>query len=190
MVCGFFCDTGAIRGLCDNFDYHHKPCEFFFDKYPIGTYKYYIHYLVEDEINHQINMLLKEASRNPMEKLRFAYLRKVQRCVDKCIKKFQLFQCEKDDEDDLNCLIIKIQTIIGFDTPQRRNDVEIVSNSIMWSLSNSHQLSTLITVDRRDIADNIKKKGILKAGEKCLSKGKKLEIIYLPDYYAGKNPSK
>mgnify|MGYP001011239675 CR=1 FL=1 len=190
MECGFFCDTGAIIGVCDKQDTHHESCKFFFDKYPIDSYNYYISETVKNELEHRKTKIAKDALRDYPQNLIFhSYIRSVQRYMDQYIKKMKPFDCNDFSlsyQERLNELILELQGVIGYKTPNQVNDTEITANAIIWSMIKNYTLSQLITVDKKDLCN--KQEKIIKTCERSLKEKINLRMIYLPHYYYKKQP--
>lgn len=184
MSCGFFCDTGVIRGLCDKLDAHNESCEFFFDKYPIETFEYVIPTTVINELNYFKYKQTKEAARNPLHKIYFSYIRLVQQYIDLYISQMTHFECPETEKNNLNDVIVSIQPIIGFDTHNKQNDIQITAEAIIWSEGSRNESNSLITVDKRDIY--YKKDKIIRICKKNLQCDLQIYFVYLPRYFKEK----
>lgn len=180
MNCGFFCDTGFIRGLCDKLDFHNSSCELFSSNYPIESYEYVVSQTVVNELNYYKYKLTKNASRNPMEKIYFNYIRLVQQYIDLYLDQMERYSCSELEKEDLNKVIICIQPIIGFDSHNQQNDIQITADAIIWSKNSNNNTNSLLTVDKKDIYRNSKK--IIKESEKGLGNRLNIDFIYVPFY--------
>ena len=181
MPCGFFLDTGVIRGLCDKLDPHNQSCEFFFNKYPIEIFEYVIPTTVIDELNYYKHKLTKDVSCNPLNKIYFTYIRQVQQYIDLYISQMTHFECPETEKIDLNNVIVNIQPIIGFDSHNKRNDIQITGEAIIWSINSNKTSNSLITVDKYDIYRN--KNKIIRSCEKKLNCSLQIYFVYLPEYF-------
>lgn len=184
MKCGFFCDTGFIRGLSDKLDVHNESCEFFFSKYPLDDFEYAISKMVVNELNYYKYKLSKEANHRPMEKIYFSYVRLVQQYIDLYLSQMEHFECSESDMDDLNHLIVVIQPIIGFDTRNKQNDIQITADGIVWSNNSENDFNSLLTVDKKDIFEKRKK---IIAQSKKINNSLNINFVYLPLYYKVKS---
>lgn len=180
MDYGFFCDTGPIRGLCDVKDVHQKASRFFFDKYPVEEYDYYVPDTVLRELKGYKNRLRRHAGQIGISKEEFRYIRLVQQCMDRYLDKMIIFNCD-ESSDKLNKVIIGIQPVIGYDDINQRNDIEIVSNAIIWSVMADYNRRILITIDKNHLFKK-RKKLVITAG-KTLGEYVPLSMCYLPLYY-------
>jgi hypothetical protein len=191
MECGFFCDTGAVIGVCDKQDTHYESCKFFFDKYPIVSYNYYLSETVKEELEHRKTKIARDALREYPQNLIFhSYIRAVQRCMDQYLKKMKSFDCKEYSasyKERLDELILELQMVIGYETPNQINDTEITANAIIWSIIKDYELSQLITVDKKDLCN--KEEKIIKTCERSLKEKINLKMIYLPNYYYKKQLS-
>ncbi|MGC9517492.1 MAG: hypothetical protein ACP5C3_07335 [Methanomicrobiales archaeon] len=178
MNCGFFCDTGVIIGLSDKLDFHHKSCQFFFSKYPLESFEYFVSKTAVDELNNFKYKLTKMASERPMEKLYFNYIRLVQQAIDLYLNQMNHYECSYGLKNDLNNIIICIQPIIGFETINQQNDIKITANAIIWAFNSNYANNYLLTVDNKDIYRN--KEKIVNESEKKLGVDLNINFLYLP----------
>lgn len=180
MDYGFFCDTGPIRGICDVKDVHQNPSKFFFNKYPIEEYDFFVPETVLGELKGYKNRLRRHAKQMGISKDEFRYIRLVQQCMDRYIDKMIIFNCE-DSSDKLDQVIISIQPVIGYNDINQRNDIEIVSNAIVWSTITNYSRRILITLDKNHLFK--KRKKLTSTARKTLGEYVPLSICYLYYYY-------
>jgi len=184
MLCGFFCDTGVIRGLCDSKDDHYDACQFFFNKYPLNSNDYYIAKPVEEELNYYKLQLNKRVIQNKkLDKKQFKYVRSVENCIDLYIRNMKIFNCSDhgaSHETKLKDLILDLMSIIGHHSYNLKMDTNIVANSVIWSLLIAKSENTLITVDYMNIIRN--RDEIINAANFCLGTEICLSMLYLPEY--------
>lgn len=185
MNYGFFCDTGPIRGVCDLKDFHREASKFFFERYPVDEYDYYIPETVLKELNGYKFRLRKKAKELEIDKQYFKYIRLVQQCMDYYLEKMIVFSCEEDEQDPkLGTVILSIQPIIGYKEINQRNDVDIVSNAIVWSILTNYNEKILITLDRNHLY--AKRKKIIREVQKNVNEHIDISICYVPFYYGSK----
>lgn len=178
MEYGFFCDTGPIRGFCDVRDQHRAASLNFFTTFPVNEYNFYVPDTVVKELNGFKNRLRRQARKMKLDKDTFSYLRLVQQCMDRFISQMTLFSSDDGYEIELEKVIVCIQPIIGFQDINQRNDVDIVSNAIIWSTVSDYDRRILITLDRNHLYRYQKK--LVHQAEKELRKRVPLSICYLP----------
>lgn len=180
MNCGFFSDTGVIIGLSDKLDFHHRSCQYFFSKYPLESFKYFVPKTVVDELNNFKYRLTKKAAKRPIKKIYFNYVRLVQQSIDLYLNQMNQYECSESLKNDLNNIIICIQPIIGFETINQQNDIKITANAIIWTFNSNDLNHYLLTVDYKDIYRNRKK--IIKESEKKLDVDLNINFLYIPYY--------
>ena len=183
MDYGFFCDTGPIRGICDVKDAHHNATRFFFDRYPVEKYDFFIPETVIGELNGYKNRLRRNSHKLGISKDEFKYIRLIQQCMERYIEKMIIFNCD-DTSDKLDKVIIGIQPVIGYDDINQRNDIEIVSNAIIWSTLITYNRRVLITLDKNHLFQ--KRKKLTNTARKALGEYVPLYICYLNYYYNNK----
>lgn len=184
MSYGFFCDTGPIRGVCDPKDFHREASKFFFEKYPVDEYDYYIPETVIKELNKFKFRLRKKAKEIGIDKQEFKYIRFIQQCMDYYIENMIIFNCEEDEAEKLTKVIMSIQAIIGYEEINQRNDIEIISNALIWCTLTHHNEKILITLDKNHIY--AKRKKIVRKVQKDIKKHIQISICYIPYFYDSK----
>lgn len=188
MSYGFFCDTGPIRGICDLKDFHREASKFFFEKYPVEEYDYYIPETVLKELNGFKFRLRRNAKDLGIDKEYFKYIRLIQQCMDYYIENMIIFCCEDDELDKLKKVIICIQPIIGYQEINQRNDIEIVSNAVIWSILTHYNKKIFITLDKNHLY--AKRKKIVREIQKNINDHFNISICYIPFYYNSKSSIK
>lgn len=186
MESGFFCDTSVIHGFCHKSDSKIKKesCKFFLSEYPCEDNDYFVPEIVKEELIHQKNVLNRNAGKlTPYED---DISRTFQRCVDAFLRKIVIISTKDYGEPyskSIEKLRIRLQSVIKIKKQNQINDIEIVAESIFWSILTDYESHNLLTTDNTDIANDSKKKKIIRIANECLKIQITLEIIYLIGYY-------
>lgn len=152
---GFFCDTGILHGFCKEVDQHHKPCRNLLRNYPPEKYDYFTCSLVEKELKHQIKNIDKNLPGKKSSDDERLIARKFKRCIKKFLHKLKIFDAKNKEglKELFKSLIVNLQEIMNYRSPNQRNDIEITTNAILWGYTYNCKFCCFITVDKIDIYD-------------------------------------
>ncbi|MFB2623228.1 hypothetical protein [Methanothermobacter marburgensis] len=185
-ILGFFCDTGFIIGLCIETDNHHQECAKLTAKYPIEKHDYFTCLIVCDEVNHWIHRLTGKLIEEEGDKGTKIIERKLKRYFNNFLLKIEVFDVDDVEteatetlKEVYNQIILDLQNLIGYMTPNQINDIKIIATALIWgAYTNCYVHKCFLTVDKGHIFD--KRDKIYRIGCRCLkTKNPPLRIKYV-----------
>ncbi|MCG2827724.1 hypothetical protein [Methanothermobacter sp. K4] len=160
-ILGFFCDTGFIIGLCRETDKHHQECTKLTAKYPIEKHDYFTCLIVCDEVNHWIQRLTRNLIEGEGDKGTKTIERKLKRCFKNFLLKIEVFDVDDVEtettetlKEEYNQIILNLQNLIGYNTPNQINDIKIIATALIWgAYTTCYAQKCFLTVDKGHISN-------------------------------------